>query len=103
MDVVEPVKRIAEMVTGVGLPSREEAAACVVDRRPALMKFRDDGYIPNNPKYPSPLGRQSRLVRDGSDRAPYRGRHAEARWPMPHFRGVLRLRPGRESSKNGFN
>ena len=52
MDVIEPVKRLAEKVTGVGLPSREAAAACIVDRRPVRMKFRDDGYIPNNPKYP---------------------------------------------------
>ena len=52
MDVIEPVKRLAEKVTGVGLPSREAAAGCIVDRRPVRMKFRDDGYIPNNPKYP---------------------------------------------------
>ena len=52
MDVIEPVKRLAEKVTGVGLPSREAAAGCIVDRRPVRMKFRDDGYIPNNSKYP---------------------------------------------------
>ena len=52
MDVVEPVKRLAERVIGLGLPSHDQAAACVIDRRPARMKFRDDGYIPNNPKYP---------------------------------------------------
>jgi len=52
MNVVEPVKRFAEKITRVGLPSREQAAACIVDRRPVRMKFRDDGYIPNNPKYP---------------------------------------------------
>ena len=52
MDLIEPVKRLAEKATGIGIPSRDEALACVRDRRPAHMKFRDDGYIPNNPKYP---------------------------------------------------
>ena len=45
MDVIEPVKRLAEKITGIGLPSREEAAACIIDRRPVRMKFRDDGSI----------------------------------------------------------
>lgn len=52
MDVIEPVKRLAEKATGIGIPSREEALACVRDCRPSRMKFRDDGYIPNNPKFP---------------------------------------------------
>jgi uncharacterized protein YjlB len=52
MDVVEPIKRLAEKATGIGIPSREEALAYVDEVRPARMKFRDDGYIPNNPKFP---------------------------------------------------
>ncbi|KQT22710.1 cupin domain-containing protein [Roseiarcaceae bacterium H3SJ34-1] len=52
MDVIEPVKRIVEKATGIGIPSREEALGCVRDVRPSRMKFRDDGYIPNNPKFP---------------------------------------------------
>ena len=46
MDVIEPVKRLAEKVTGVGLPSREAAAGCIVDRRPVRMKFRDERLHP---------------------------------------------------------
>ena len=52
MDVIEPVKRIVEKATGIGIPSREEALACVLDSRPSRMTFRDDGYIPNNPRFP---------------------------------------------------
>jgi uncharacterized protein YjlB len=52
MDIIEPVKRLAERTTGIGIPSREEALACVRNVRPLHMKFRDDGYIPNNPKFP---------------------------------------------------
>lgn len=50
MDIIAPVKRLAEKATGVGIPSREEALACVRDCRPTQMKFRDDAYVPNNPK-----------------------------------------------------
>ena len=52
MDIVEPVKRLAEKITGAGVPSSEEAFACVSECRELRMKFRDDGYIPNNPKFP---------------------------------------------------
>ena len=51
MDIIEPVKRLAEKATGIGIPSREEAFACLRLVRPARMKFRDDGYIPNNSKF----------------------------------------------------
>jgi uncharacterized protein YjlB len=52
MDVIEPIRRLAEKATGIGIPNREEALACVRDCRPSRMKFRDDGYIPNNPRFP---------------------------------------------------
>ena len=49
---VEPIKRLVEKVTGFGVPTREEALASVRNIKPLRMKFRDDGYIPNNPKLP---------------------------------------------------
>ena len=49
---LEPIKRLAEKATGLGVPSREEALANVRDVKPLRMKFRDDGYIPNNPRLP---------------------------------------------------
>lgn len=52
MDVVEPLKRRAEKATGIGIPSREEALACILDFRPSRMTFSDDGYVPNNPRLP---------------------------------------------------
>jgi uncharacterized protein YjlB len=51
MDIIEPVKRLAEKATGIGTPSREEALACVRACRPLRMKFRNDGYVPNNPRF----------------------------------------------------
>ena len=59
MDVIEPIKRLAEKATGIGLPTVEEAVACVRQRRPLQMKFRDDGYVPNNSKCPLVLYRKA--------------------------------------------
>jgi uncharacterized protein YjlB len=59
MDVIEPIKRVAEKATGIGVPAIEEAIACVSPCRPLRMKFRDDGYIPNNPKFPLLLFRKA--------------------------------------------
>jgi uncharacterized protein YjlB len=47
---VEPIKRLVENATGLGVPTREQALASVRKIKPVRMKFRDDGYIPNNPK-----------------------------------------------------
>jgi len=49
---VEPIKRLVENVTGLGVPTREAALATVGDVKPLCMKFRDDGYIPNNSRLP---------------------------------------------------
>jgi uncharacterized protein YjlB len=48
MDIIAPVKRLAEKVTGIGLPDPQVALACVHECRASRMAFRDDGYIPNN-------------------------------------------------------
>jgi uncharacterized protein YjlB len=52
MHVIEPIKRLVERATGVAMPSKAEALSCVQEVRPIRMKFSDDGYIPNNPKFP---------------------------------------------------
>jgi uncharacterized protein YjlB len=52
MHKVEPIKRLIEKATGLGVPSRGEALAQLRPRKPLRMKFRDDGYIPNNAKLP---------------------------------------------------
>ena len=48
MDIIEPVKRLAEKTTGLGMPGLHEALARVRSVKPAKLKFRDDGYIPNS-------------------------------------------------------
>jgi uncharacterized protein YjlB len=49
---VEPIKRLLEKATGLGIPAREQALESVRIVKPVRMKFRDDGYVPNNPKLP---------------------------------------------------
>ncbi len=52
MHKVEPVKRILEKTTGVGIPGAERALSRIKPVKPRLMRFRPDGYIPNNPSLP---------------------------------------------------
>ncbi len=51
MDIIEPLKRLAGNATGIGIPNRDEALACVCECHALQLKFRDDGYIPNNPNF----------------------------------------------------
>lgn len=46
---LEPIKRMIEKATGVGIPTQEAALSSVRVVKPRIMKFEDDGYIPNNP------------------------------------------------------
>ena len=58
MHQVEPIKRLVENATGLGVPARGQALACLRDVTPRALRFRDDGYIPNNPKLPLLLYRR---------------------------------------------
>jgi uncharacterized protein YjlB len=49
---VEPIKRVLEKATGIGIPSKPDALARVKAVKPRRLKFRPDGYIPNNPSLP---------------------------------------------------
>jgi uncharacterized protein YjlB len=48
----ETAKRTFERLTGIGRPSRREAAAQVRKRKAWPRRFADDGLVPNNPKLP---------------------------------------------------
>jgi uncharacterized protein YjlB len=52
MHKVEPIKRLVEKATGLGVPTKEQGIACLRIVKPRLMRFSDDGYIPNNPRLP---------------------------------------------------
>jgi uncharacterized protein YjlB len=59
MHKVEPVKRLFENATGIGVPTPQAALSFIRKVKPRHMKFKDDGYIPNNPSLPLLLYRKA--------------------------------------------
>ena len=52
MASLEDIKKLAETITGWARPSAEDLTVLVRDRKPMALRFRDDGIIPNHPKWP---------------------------------------------------
>jgi hypothetical protein len=52
MTLLEDVKVAVERTTGWRGPSAEQLARLLQSRRIATFRFRDDGFIPNNPRFP---------------------------------------------------
>lgn len=59
MHKIEPVKRLLEKATGLGIPPKPAALSCVRKAKPLRIKFRPDGYVPNNPRLPLLLYRNA--------------------------------------------
>ena len=57
MPVLESLKQVAEKATGLARPSRREIGALVRIRKASASKFKDDGVIPNNARWPMLLYR----------------------------------------------
>src|SRR3954447_23427145 len=52
MPILEDVKKLAEKVTGWSRPTRDNLSAFVRERKASTFRFKDDGIIPNHPKWP---------------------------------------------------
>ena len=52
MSLVETLKKTIERVTGRGRPGRRELGALVRPRKARALRFKDDGLVPNHPKWP---------------------------------------------------
>ena len=50
MSLLEDLKRIAEKVTGWKMP--DDLQGLLRERKPQTYRFKDDGLIPNHPKWP---------------------------------------------------
>jgi uncharacterized protein YjlB len=57
MSLVEDIKKLAEKATGWARPDRSALAGLVRNRKPQLYRFRDDGAVPNHPRWPVVLYR----------------------------------------------
>jgi uncharacterized protein YjlB len=52
MALLEDLKKSTERITGWQRPSAEQVAALVRRSKRGMFRFRDDGKIPNNPRWP---------------------------------------------------
>jgi uncharacterized protein YjlB len=52
MTVLESLKKAAEKATGVARPSRDQIESLTRNRKANVAKFKDDGVIPNNARWP---------------------------------------------------
>ena len=52
MGLVEDIKKHAEQATGWGRPAPRELPHLVRARQPRLFRFKDDGVVPNHPRWP---------------------------------------------------
>jgi hypothetical protein len=52
MPALETAKKIAEMVTGLARPNRDQLSKLVRLRKAQTFRFKDDGIIPNYPRWP---------------------------------------------------
>lgn len=52
MTALETIKTLAEKVTGIGRPQRDELQSLIRARKGSTFRFKDDGVIPNHPRWP---------------------------------------------------
>jgi uncharacterized protein YjlB len=52
MSILEGAKKIAETVTRLGRPSKDDLANAVRERKPTAYRFGEGGIIPNHPRWP---------------------------------------------------
>jgi uncharacterized protein YjlB len=57
MTILESLKKAAEKATGVARPSRDQIDDLIRIRKANVTKFKDDGVIPNNSRWPLVLYR----------------------------------------------
>ena len=69
MTVLDTIKTVAEKVTGIGRPERDDLQSLIRPRKPATLRFDDDGIVPNHPRWPLIVYRGAIELRDGLDPA----------------------------------
>jgi uncharacterized protein YjlB len=69
MTVLDTIKTVAEKVTGIGRPERDDLQSLIRPRKPATFRFDDDGIVPNHPRWPLIVYRGAIVLRDDLDPA----------------------------------
>src|SRR4029453_6441089 len=52
MPILEDLKEYAERATGLRRPGKRKAPDLVQARKPHAVRFKDDGLVPNHPRWP---------------------------------------------------
>jgi uncharacterized protein YjlB len=52
MSIVEDVKKLAEKATGIARPGSRDLPALIRRRKAQTVRFKDDGSVPNHPRWP---------------------------------------------------
>jgi uncharacterized protein YjlB len=69
MTGLETVRSLAERITGIGRPDRDELQSLIRGRKGATYRFKDDGIVPNHPRWPMILYKGAIELREGFDPA----------------------------------
>jgi uncharacterized protein YjlB len=69
MPALETAKKIAEMVTGLARPNRDQLSKLVRLRKAQTFRFKDDGITPNHPRWPLIIYRSAVRREDALDPA----------------------------------
>lgn len=69
MTAMETIKKTVETLTGWAKPSKRELAGLVRERKANIFRFKDDGIIPNHPRWPLIVYRGAVRLPDAFDPA----------------------------------
>ena len=69
MPILEDVKEYVQRATGVGRPGKKEARDLVRIRKLHTVRFKDDGLVPNHPRWPLVIYRSAVILGEGRDPA----------------------------------
>jgi uncharacterized protein YjlB len=69
MPALETLKKITEKATGLARPGQDQLAELVRSRKARTFRFKDDGIIPNHPRWPLVIYRSAVRLDDAFDPA----------------------------------
>ena len=69
MPILEDVKEYMQRATGLRRPDKKQAPEFARARNPRTIRFKDDGLIPNHPRWPFVIYRNAVDLGNGNDPA----------------------------------
>lgn len=69
MTALETIKNLGERLTGIGRPTPDDLQSLLHTRAGTLLRFKDDGLIPNHPRWPLIVYRNAVRLREDLDPA----------------------------------